>query len=486
MSSQLSTIGSTTAGVSFVGTSNTIAATLIQLGACGIMSQLLSGMPEISFWRFRYSQYSDFAMDSILFQFNSQVQFGNTATAPIQRLADLAYFIYLVVKIPGIVACPPGATNCGPVNQFPSSINPGNPCAANEAAFFSVVSYEDWLYNNYRSCGSAPAPCPAAGAVEPEPFAYWVNAIGYRLVKKATLNLGNFPTENLYADFLYMWEELTAQPGKQPLEMIGKRYCIEDLVADSSSERILYVPLPFTCTMSPGTALPLAALYFSGASIQVEFEQLRKCIVQSRPGVAVQKCGGGAVTDNDIQAILDVTLITLTTEERDRFTMFNFEQLIYEVQNPMYQSLCCASASIQLQFFRNVVELIWGIRRKCQLDANNWTNWSGIDNRDPAQTFEITFAGSQRVYREAQYFRLVQPYQWHTNIPDSMIYNYSFALYPEEVQPSGSANFTRIQPVYLNVVLQVGLATEVVEIAIYARSIQFVRYRQGGGGKVFQ
>ena len=46
--------------------------------------------------------------------------------------------------------------------------------------------------------------------------------------------------------------------------------------------------------------------------------------------------------------------------------------------------------------------------------------------------------------REGSYFDLVQPYQHHTRNPDSGINCYSFALRPEEHQPSGSCNFSRI------------------------------------------
>ena len=57
--------------------------------------------------------------------------------------------------------------------------------------------------------------------------------------------------------------------------------------------------------------------------------------------------------------------------------------------------------------------------------------------------------------RDAGYFRLVQPYQHHTVIPNnSFIYNYCFALRPEELQPSGSLNASRID----SFVLQMSIA----------------------------
>jgi Large eukaryotic DNA virus major capsid protein/Major capsid protein N-terminus len=52
--------------------------------------------------------------------------------------------------------------------------------------------------------------------------------------------------------------------------------------------------------------------------------------------------------------------------------------------------------------------------------------------------------------REGSYFNYVQPYQHHTNTPSDGINVYSFALYPEQHQPSGTANLSRIDNTQLN------------------------------------
>jgi hypothetical protein len=68
--------------------------------------------------------------------------------------------------------------------------------------------------------------------------------------------------------------------------------------------------------------------------------------------------------------------------------------------------------------------------------------------------------------REARYFRLVQPYQRHTNIPSDRYINvYSFALRPEEQQPSGSLNASRID----NIVLQIGLQDANTQVSLSTR-----------------
>jgi hypothetical protein len=77
---------------------------------------------------------------------------------------------------------------------------------------------------------------------------------------------------------------------------------------------------------------------------------------------------------------------------------------------------------------------------------------------DSLSSIELKFNGHDRISpREAPYFRLLQPYQAHSSIPNQFIYAYSFALFPEQdVSPSGSANVSRID----NVVYQLEFTTD--------------------------
>jgi hypothetical protein len=465
---------------------------LIQLAACGIMTALLTASPTLTFWRFRHLAYSNFAMLSIVQGFDGSVQFGETATAKIYKAGDLLYFLYVVLQIPGIRVCPPSAGNCGMTNQFPYAIDPNNPCSQTDAAFFAGFDGgpQAWLFDNYGSCSQAYEDCAlpgcGAGECQQDPWVHWANAIGQLIVKTATLIIGTQTVDTLYNDYLFMWEELAGKPGKRLTEMIGKRTCREQLIADSSQLRTLYVPLPFYFTQTPGNALPLVAIMFSGAQLTVSFEQLRNCVVTSGPDVRVVKCnGGGELQPTDLRAAIDGTQIFLDVMERDRFASTNFEQLITQTF-PLYTNICCSSTRIQLGFAHPVIELIWAVRRKCQEQANAWFNYGGILGREPLFSCEIDFNSTARQpMREASWYRLVQPYQFHTCIPEAFIYVYSFALYPEEAQPSGSANFSRLESVTLILALQDGLGNENVTVIIFSRSLNMLRFRDGVAGISF-
>jgi hypothetical protein len=464
----------------------------MQLGALGTMGALTFSSPSLSFWRFQYCHVTNAAMLSVCQTFDSQVAFGATSTAKIVKSGDLLYFLYAVIQLPGIRACPPRAGGCGPTQQFPYATDANNPCAQTDAEYFASVQggVSDWLFQQYGACGDYVDDCAAnacgGGGCDTEPWAHWVNAIGQFVLRKVNLMIGSQVVDTLYNDYLFMWEELAGKPGKRLTEMIGKYYCRDDLIAFAQQTRILYVPLPFYFTQTPGNSLALVALSFAWAQIMITWENLQNCVVVSGPDIQVVKCNGfGPLAPGDLAAFLDGTQVYLDVIERDRFAAVWFEQLITQTQS-LYQCVQCSNVRINLGFAFSVVELIWAVRRRCQEKANNWFNYSGILGKEPLISAGLLFNNQDRVpARNASYFRLVQPYQYHSLIPDAYVYNYSFALYPEEAQPSGAANFSRLESVTLVLELQEGLDQEDITVIIFARSLNMLKYRDGVSGLAF-
>jgi hypothetical protein len=90
--------------------------------------------------------------------------------------------------------------------------------------------------------------------------------------------------------------------------------------------------------------------------------------------------------------------------------------------------------------------------------------------------------------RKGTYFNLVQPYQHHTNIPDSPGINvYSFALKPEEHQPSGTCNFSRIDNATLLLSVHPDIASSNLtkKLRVYAVNYNVLRIMSGMGGLAY-
>jgi hypothetical protein len=115
------------------------------------------------------------------------------------------------------------------------------------------------------------------------------------------------------------------------------------------------------------------------------------------------------------------------------------------------------------------------------LDMHCW-------GENPVVTAKLQLNGQDRFSeREGSYFDTVQPYQHHTRAPDAGINVYSFALRPEEHQPSGSCNFSRID----NAVLQLVLSSSTVsgsntaKVRVYAVNYNVLRVMSGMAGVAY-
>jgi hypothetical protein len=108
--------------------------------------------------------------------------------------------------------------------------------------------------------------------------------------------------------------------------------------------------------------------------------------------------------------------------------------------------------------------------------------------QNPVVTAKLQLNGQDRFSeREGTYFDLVQPYQHHTRTPDTGINVYSFALRPEEHQPSGSCNFSRIDNATLQLVLSNATVegTKTAKVRVYATNYNVLRIMSGMGGLAY-
>jgi hypothetical protein len=115
------------------------------------------------------------------------------------------------------------------------------------------------------------------------------------------------------------------------------------------------------------------------------------------------------------------------------------------------------------------------------LDMHCW-------GENPVVVAKLQLNGQDRFSeREGTYFDLVQPYQHHTRAPDTGINVYSFALRPEEHQPSGTCNFSRIDNATLQLVLSNATVQGVntAKVRVYAINYNVLRIMSGMGGLAY-
>jgi len=194
--------------------------------------------------------------------------------------------------------------------------------------------------------------------------------------------------------------------------------------------------------------------------INVDFEDIRY-LVNALPKVA-----GGSNTQlvNSINSkglvacSLWVDYVYLDTEERRRFAQVAHEYLIEQLQYTGAESLTSTSNKIRMQFNHPCKELVWVVQnpnyQDCYSQNNNPFCYTDLNCGNPTAVAKIQLNGQDRfTERDGSYFNFVQPFQHHTNSPSVGINVYSFALKPEDLQPSGSCNFSRIDNATLNLTL---------------------------------
>ncbi len=115
---------------------------------------------------------------------------------------------------------------------------------------------------------------------------------------------------------------------------------------------------------------------------------------------------------------------------------------------------------------------------------------SGVvcSGKNPVEVAKLQLNGQDRfTEREGRYFDRVQPYQHHTRTPSVGINVYSFALKPEEHQPSGTCNFSRIDKATLQLTVSVNTVRggRTAQVRVYAVNYNVLRIMSGMGGLAY-
>jgi hypothetical protein len=328
----------------------------------------------------------------------------------------------------------------------------------------------------------------------------WVPNIGHAMVKSIELEIGGQRIDKWYAETLDLWASLTLPAEKEAgyKLMTGFGEGATDLIDDSSSadiERKYYIPLQFFFCRNVGLALPLIALQYHEVKFHVEFNSFAT--------LQGNKSGTAATKDPDVALYVDY--IYLDTDERRRFAQVSHEMLIEQVQFTGKETMPSGADStknIKLNFNHPVKELIIAaVPQSLFTEDKNMFRYCKLGK------MKLMLNGHERFSeRDAEYFSLVQPYQHHTRVPTTSanvsknIYVYSFALRPEEHQPSGTCNFSRIDNATLSVTYTSGsqtansttdnvdftkTATGSLDLHVYAMSYNVLRIMSGMGGLAF-
>ena len=515
---------------------------MLQLALYGSQDILLTGSPQVTFFRTIYKRFSLFASEAISQTFQGVADLGRKCVCPITRQGDLVTSVWLQVTLPDLSLYQYGTP------QTATSTIPGILSArftSSTTALVKVIPPTDGLSDHYivtatrdgnvtNSFTGASGSTSIAVTGLNTAHAYtvtvrrvrsnnseggesdsmsivslrWCNNVGHALIQSVELSIGGSLIDRHLGEYMDIMSELTVPEEKRVgfETMIGK-YSNYDLYDNSfSGPRTLYIPLQFAFNRSPGLAIPLISLAFHDVVLNFSFRDYTE-LIKSNVAISSLTSERGALPTADIS--LWSTFIFLDVDERRRYSTQPHEQLIEQVQFLGDAPIIIDSdepnstRKINLNFSHPVKEIIWvynpaksynlGISpSQYASQGNDYFNCDLISpyaDEDPISTAYIQVNGHQRFStRPGSYFRLCVPYMHHTRIPTKKIYSYSFALQPEDLhQPSGSINYSRVDTSQLIATLNDSMTTNAYNgrIRVFGTNFQVLRIASGMAGLAF-
>lgn len=418
---------------------------LMQLVAYGAQDVYLTGNPEVTFFQAKYKRHTNFAMENIEQTVNGTAANSGRVSVTVARNGDLVGDMYIELESDEAVTETTAAGDC--------------------------------------------------------------NWVAERAVNNVELSIGGQRIDKHYQKWWRMYSELYLDESKKATW--GK-------MTTAGDGKTVYLPLIFFFNRNPGLALPLIALQYH--EVRIDFDLASNFTTYLNASVFK----------------VWANYVYLDTEERRRFAQKGHEYLIEQVQHTGTDTVTAdgGTKQVRLSYNHPVKELVWCFSNTqtnnslwnfttASTDANivlesnpsSAAHHSGNSNCfvstgtvgtpqcvygksgsssifteeavGPLSTFKLILNGQDRFKEQkGKYFNQVQPYNHHTGCPYPGIYSYSFALKPEEHQPTGTCNFSRIDNAQVQVVTA-GTTNNAISMHMFATNYNVLRIQSGMGGLAF-
>ena len=415
---------------------------LMQLVAYGAQDVYLTGNPEVTFFQAKYKRHTNFAMENIEQTVNGTAANSGRVSVTVARNGDLVGDMYIQLESDEATTITAAAGDC--------------------------------------------------------------NWVAERAVNNVELSIGGQRIDKHYQKWWRMYSELYLDESKKA--SWGK-------MTTGQANAQVFLPLIFFFNRNPGLALPLIALQYH--EVRLDFDLSANFTEYS---------------DDSKTFKVWANYIYLDTEERRRFAQKGHEYLIEQVQHTGVDSVLPAAGTKQVRLSYNhpVKELVWCLSENDDRQGLwNFTTKAADDEivleSDPtaitasnafistslsgAPLLKVgTDGGSAKFTEEAvgtvgsmklvlngqdrfkeqsgKYFNQVQAFNHHSGSPYAGVYSYSFALKPEEHQPTGTCNFSRIDNAQVSITTTAG-CDNATNLHMFAVNYNVLRIQSGMGGLAF-
>lgn len=459
---------------------------IIDLLAQGQNNLYLTGSPQITHFKSVYKTHTNFSMESININFNRtdcNIYETTQLIAKIPRNADLVGQMYLTFELPDIIS--------DETHKFRWAENLA----------------EALINDIYITIGGN-----KIDQMNGE-FMHMMNMLTYTQDKRELFNKMTGNTIEFTNPERFVWSRNFENPGALKYKAtssirIGNEYPYSyDPSKPSIKSRTLYLPLAFWFNRDLANALPLISLQYAEVQIVITLNPISHIykIFYYRGGVP-NYYAPSLVNPNhglhnfvsntykkylisysvlDMKLSLEANYIFLDEKERRFFAYKPVEYLINQVRIIPFRSLK-ENNSLELVLVNPVKEIMWVCKRNDQALYNNWFDFTDNLNNILVST-KILFNGIERLREKPwEFFNNLQAFQHHRGISKEGLFLYSFAINPDEFQPSGSCNMSKINRIQFVLTLRNPVSAYYeYDCNFYTVNYNILRIANGLGGLVF-
>ena len=402
---------------------------LLQLVSYGKQSEYLISNPKISYFKYVHKRHTNFAIESIANNFSEQLDFGKKSSCVIGKHGDLVSKMMLQLSLPKI--------------------------------------------ENTNTSGNSIG---------------WTNELGHSIIKNIDFLIGGEIIDSIDGDWLDIYSQFYLEEGKKEgySEMIKKNKSFDNYTYNDKIN--LFIPLPFWFCRNIGSSLPLVALQYHDVVVNVQLRPLKECFFSQVEGELPKHV-------SIINSRIYCDYIFLDSKERKIFAQSNHEYLITQHQKNDNNIIRYGNSSlnVELEFNHPTKSMYWILRNKEAGKMNLWGEYALNSERlrmtpliEILKSVEMKINGQDRFSeREAEHFRLIEPYNYGKIIPEKFMYTYNFCINPNSYQPSGTINFSRIDN--SNMIFKFNMDSIVnndndIDIKIFAVNYNILIIANGMGG----
>ena len=492
---------------------------ILQLVSYSIQDMYFIDNPTITFFKVIYKRHTNFAIESIPQNFNTRANFGSRVTCTLSKIADLIGKIYLIVNLPAI----------GKFIDIPNENGIGNSniscCAWTEKIGFQLIKqidleiggvvidrhYSDW-FNIYHEI-SIPYSKRSGlnkmigniselteltnskqGYLLHIPLIFWFN----RYPNLALPLISSYNTDiKINIEFNSLDECLIIGPSHYII--------LNDDICLFERGEILFQNINNTINHIKFISFDQITKYLYYIKITPEVLNITEKIYSQKnsylfvtPNTSSEKLYFNKI--KYFSQIMNLTLgysyllvdyVFLDSLERLQFARNNHEYLVDVLTFDNDKILYHANNKIKINYSLPCKELFFKciynyINSGYIKDKFNYTT-SIVKDDHIIKSILLLMNGQERFVRQSnEYFSLIQPYLYHTTAPPFGVYNYSFSINPEQFQPSGYSNFSKIDDIELNIVIDKNVSyIRPVYFRTYAITMNILKFSNGLVGFLF-